>query len=644
MKVKQEEEIESTRKEPRTLESEHRGEDDSPEQPLQVDLETFPHLPGVYLFKASTGQVLYVGKARDLRKRVASYFRPQHSLPLKTQALVRRASRLDFVVTRTEKEALLLESSLIKRHRPRYNVILRDDKNYPALKIDLREPFPRLQIVRRFQKDGALYFGPYHSAHSLRETLKVLNRIFPLRQCKSKKLLARKRPCLNYSLGRCLGACAGKVTEQEYRRMVDEVILFLRGKTDRLQKQIRKSMQEAAEALDFERAALYRDRLQAVEEMLEAQVVVSERMVDQDVLGLHLQNDSAHIAVLFVRHGAIVGQRDYSFRQVEEQPEELLETFLQQFYAEGRLIPREILVPSLPAGHQVLSEWLSDLSGRKVRIWAAQRGSRRALLDLAQRNAMERAKARTAAPEAAHALLTRLQARLHLPRIPHTIACVDISNLQGRHAVGSVVVFFKGQPRYADYRRFRIRTKTEPDDPAMMAETVERLLEKERALARRLDLLLLDGGKSQLNRILALLDEKGWREQLPVAAFAKERQKDLGQEGRGLYEKVYLPGRKDPLFLTRHPEVLHLLQRIRDEAHRYAISGYQRRHQKELLSSELDQIPGVGPKRRQTLLKHFGDVEAIRRAGLEELARVPGMPRRLAERIHGHFHGAGKAP
>lgn len=608
------------------------------ERRLWVDLETIPHLPGVYLFKAPTGQVLYVGKARDLRKRVASYFRPEQTLPLKTQALVRRASDLDFVVTRTEKEALLLESSLIKRHRPRYNVILRDDKNYPALRLDPREPFPRLQIVRRFQKDGALYFGPYHSAHSLRETLKVLNRIFPLRQCKSRKLVPRKRPCLNYSLGRCLAACAGKVTEQEYGRVVDEVVLFLRGKTDRLQEKLRAGMREASEALDFERAALYRDRLRAVEEMLEAQVVVSDRLEDQDVVGLHFQEDSAEIVLLFVRHGAIVGQRGYSFRDPSEGPEELLGAFLQQFYADGRLIPREILVPMLPSGHEVLGEWLSDTAGRKVRLWAAQRGSRRALLDLAQRNAEERAKARSGESTDLSAVLEALQDLLRLPRLPHTIACVDISNMQGRHAVGSVVVFAGGHPRHGDYRRFRIRTKMEPDDPAMMAETVERLLEKEKPLARRLDLLLLDGGKGQLNRILALLDDKGWRDRLPVAAFAKEREKDLGQEGRGLYEKVYLPGRKNPLFLTRHPEVLHLLQRIRDEAHRYAVSGYHRRHQKELLSSELDRIPGVGPRRRQALLRHFGDVEAIRRAGVEKLAGVPGMPRPLAEKIHAYFH------
>ncbi len=606
--------------------------------PCWPKAKQFPHEPGIYLFKDHQGQVLYVGKARDLRKRVLSYFKPVDTMPVKTRVLLKKATDLDFVVTTTEKEALLLESSLIKKHRPRYNVILRDDKNYPALRIDPRQSYPRLEIVRRFQNDGALYFGPYSSAHAVRETLKLLNRLFPLRQCKSRRLIKRQRPCLNHSLGRCLGPCAGKVSAEQYRHVVDEVILFLRGKTDRLERQLERQMESAAAKLDFERAAQYRDRLASVRATLEQQHMISSRFVDQDVLGVHLREKGATLVIVYVRHGAVVGQRTHRFSPFEGEAGEVFDAFIKQYYREGRMIPDEILIPMELEDQEVLEQWLSEVRGKRVRIWPAKRGTRRTLLELAERNAVEQGRGSEHLEQKADAVLEQLATLLKLDRVPRRMACVDISNIQGRHAVGSIVTFTRGRPDYPRYRRFSVKEKSEPDDPAMMAEIIERYLEREPRLVEELDLLVVDGGKSQLNRIRRLLEEHDLAQLLPVVGLAKEREEDRGEQGRGLYEKLYLPGRKNPLYLTRYPEALHLLQRLRDEAHRYAVSFYQKRHRQQLLASSLDAIPGVGEKRRTQLLKHFGSLDALRRAGIDDITAVPGISRRLAEIIHDHFH------
>lgn len=605
----------------------------SGESSLLSETAAFPHLPGVYLFKAGDGSVLYVGKARDLRKRISSYFRSAGQASVKVRVMVERASKLDFVVTPTEKEALLLEASLIKKHRPRYNVVLRDDKNYPALRIDPREPFPRLDVVRRFSKDGALYFGPYPSAHAVRETLKLLNQLFPLRQCKGKKLIPRERPCLNHSLGLCTGACAGRISREEYRRIVDQVILFLQGKTDILQRELRRQMEEAAADLEFERAAFYRDRLRNVTETLEKQHIVSDRFLDQDVLGIHQEPEGSEIVVLFVRQGAITGQRDFDLKEAQGEQDELLTAFIQQYYGEGRYIPDEILVPMPFENEKVLEEWLTELRGKRIRIWPVKRGDRRHLLDIARNNARERYVSRRKWKQRDTSIIEGLQRALKLPRLPVRMACVDISNIQGRHAVGSLVVFEDGRPDKNAYRHYRIESGNEPDDPAMMAEVVQRMLEGDPGLAAGLDLLVLDGGKGQLNRILRVVSESGVAECLPVISIAKEREGDRGDKGRGMYEKIYLPGRKNPVFLHSRPDLLHLLQRLRDEAHRFAVSMYKNLHRNELLSSVLDSIPGVGPRRRQALLQHFGSIQALRRADVTRLMEVPGISEGIAQAI-----------
>jgi len=603
---------------------------------------SFPHLPGVYLFKDASGAVLYVGKAIDLRKRIASYFKSTGPIPVKTRALMGKAADMEYVVTSNEKEALLLEASLIKKHRPRYNVVLRDDKNYPALRIDPRETFPRLEVVRRFQRDGALYFGPYHSAYALRETLRLLHQLFPLRLCKGKRLLARERPCLNYSLGRCLGACAGKVSPEDYHKMVDEVVLFLQGKTDVLQQQLRRRMADAAEALNFELAAYYRDRLQGIASMLEKQHIVSDRFLNQDVIGLHIGEEGAELAILFVRKGTLTGQRDFDLRDAQGEPMELLTAFIQQFYREDRYIPDEIVVPAPVEAEALLEEWLTELKGKRVRVWAARRGDRRELLEIAGKNARERYTSRRKWQKRDVTMLQNLQRILKLPRAPLRMACVDISNIQGRHAVGAVVVFSEGSPDKDSYRRYRIHRKTEPDDPAMMAEVIERLLKNDAPLAESLDLLVLDGGKSQLNRIRRLMEELGAAGRLPLISIAKEKETDRGEKGRGLYEKIYLPGRKNPLFLHHYPDILHLLQRLRDEAHRFAISHYKSLHRNDLLASALDAVPGVGPKRSRLLIRHFGSMKALREASVEDIVQVPGIPPAVAQTIFNILRSSGE--
>jgi len=606
--------------------------------PVAGKVSALPHSPGVYIFKDADGKRLYVGKAIDLRKRVGSYLRGASGENIKTRVLLRKAADLDYLITSTEKEALLLEASLIKRYRPRYNVILRDDKNYPAVRIDPRDPFPRLEIVRRFQRDGALYFGPYPSAYSVRETLKLLNQLFPLRQCKGKNLAPRERPCLNYSLGRCLGACAGKVEREQYIKVVEEVILFLQGKTDLLQQQLRQRMEEAADALEFERAAFYRDRLQAVTATLEKQHIVSSRFLDQDVLGIYQADQGTEIAALFVRQGVLVGQRSFDIKEAQGEKDELLAAFIQQYYGEGRQIPDEILVPVPLESQGILEEWLSESKGKHVRIWPARRGDRKYLLELAENNAQERMANRQRWQRKDLKMLENLQRLLKLPTPPLRMACVDISNIQGQHAVGGLVVFDNGKPDKSSYRHYRIRSKSEPDDPAMMAEAIERLMREDSELADSLDLLVLDGGKGQLNTIRRLFKEIGMEDRLPVISIAKEQEADRGEKGRGMYEKIYVPGRKNPLFLSRFPDILHLLQRLRDEAHRFAITRYQSRHRSELLGSELDSMPGIGPKRRQLLLQQFGSVEKLRRASREELEAASGLPKSVADTIYSYFH------
>jgi excinuclease ABC subunit C len=604
---------------------------------LEDTLDTLPSGPGAYLFKDAAGKVIYVGKAKSLRKRVQSYFARRDQAPAKVQAMLARAEGLETMVTATEKEALILEGNLIKKHRPRYNVILRDDKNYLALRIDPREEYPRLGLVRQIKKDGAHYFGPFASAHAVRETLKVINRVFPLRQCSGSTFRKRQRPCLNFQMGRCLGLCARTVSPEEYGRVVEEAVLFLKGRTTDLQDRLREEMERAGAALEFERAAIYRDRLAAIDKTLERQRVVSTHFRDQDVIGVQGDEEGLALAVFFIRGGRLVGSRVFEIKSTREEESEAVRAFVQQYYGEGAPVPEEVLVGSELAEEDLLAEWLSDLKGKRVTIRAPRRGDGRHLVAMAGHNAatylLRRRSQQAGDPERAS---KRLQELLGLAAPPRRLEGADISNIQGRFAVGSLVAFYDGHPDKSGYRRYRIKTLDEPNDPAMMAEVVRRRFTDPKDSQVFPDLLVVDGGKGQLAQTLAILRELGLKDRVPVVALAKEPRADPGDEA-GSSERLYLPGRKNPLLLRSEPALAPLLARLRDEAHRFAITYYQKRHRQRILQSRLDEVSGVGPVRRRDLIRHFGSVHEVAAASPEEISRVPGIGRGLAERIKNYL-------
>ncbi|MCG6982285.1 MAG: excinuclease ABC subunit UvrC [Deltaproteobacteria bacterium] len=599
---------------------------------LQNKLDNLPSSPGVYLMKDSQGKILYVGKGKDLHKRVLSYFRQKDHPSPKIRVLVEKISDLEFIVTGSEKEALILESNLIKHHRPRYNVVLRDDKRYLVLRLDLKEDYPRLTLVRRIRNDGALYFGPYASAHAVRQTLKVLHGMFPLRQCSGRKFKSRRRPCLNHQMGRCLGLCAGTVTPEEYAPVVEQAVLFLKGRTRDLQMKLREEMHRSAERLEFEKAAMYRDRLNAVEKSLEKQLMVSSRFRDQDVIGTHESGEKLGLAVLFIREGRLVGSRAFVFKDGNNSVPEVMRGFILQYYEKGKSIPEEILLSEPVSEQDLLTEWLSDLKEKRVILRVPKRGESRGLVTMACQNAANYLVSEVPKPTDPLPALERVQKKLGLESFPHRVECVDISNFRGRFAVGSLVVFEDGEPDKAAYRRYRIRDVARIDDPAMMAEVIRRRFTDEKDSKVMPDLLVVDGGKAQLNQTLAILGDLKLKGVVPVVALAKKnRLANQGEPAKS--DRLYLPGRKTPLLLESDPPIQFLLGRLRDEAHRFAIEYYQKRHRRNTLRSRLDDIRGIGPKRRTALIQSFGSVNQLAKATVEEISQVSGVSRKLAEEI-----------
>ncbi len=584
-----------------------------------------PEAPGVYLFKGEKGEILYVGKAKNLKKRLSNYLRQDFSQTPKTRALLAKAAEVEIIVARSEKEALLLEANLIKKYRPRYNVILRDDKAYPLLRISLHEKFPGIKVVRRRRKDKALYFGPYPSAGAVRETLRFLGRIFPLRRCSMAEFKRRERPCLYYQIRRCPAPCVGKISEEEYRQIVNGAIMFLRGKAGPLLKRLRAEMEACAERLEFERAAVLRDRIRAIEKTLEAQVVALPEERDLDVFAIAIQGEKISGCVLFVRSGALIGKKNFHLSRADLDEPALFSLLLRQFYDEGKYIPDEILLPREPEDQEFLSEWLSELAGKKVEIKIPKRGARRNLMEMAKKNALEALAARLKGERPYEELAEEMTTRLRLPRVPRRVEGIDISNIKGKIPVGVTISFLDGAPDKGAYRRYHIKGVSQPNDYAMMFEVLRRRLTRGVEENNLPDLLVIDGGKGQLQMALTVLEELGLRGEIGVCAIAKEREK----EG----DKIYIPGRKNPVNLARHHEILRFLQRVRDEAHRFAVTFHRRTRSKRALVSSLDQIPGVGPKRRQTLLRYFGDLEAIKKASIEEIARLPGLNRKVAQEI-----------
>ncbi len=597
------------------------------QQPLSLkvedipgSLEEIPSKTGVYIFRNVRGEPLYVGKAKNLRRRLGAYF--QAEVSLKIRNLLQRATTLEIILTRNEKEALILEARLIKRYRPRYNVVLRDDKNYPLLRLTIREKFPRLQIVRRRKKDGNLYFGPYPSAKSVRETLRFLGSIFPLRRCSNAEFSRRLRPCLEYQIGRCRAPCVGLIGEDEYRTLVDQVIHFLRGQKRAVLERLRQEMFDAAEKLEFERAAFLRDRIQAIERTLESQTIICPDEINRDVIGLAQEDGWTAIVVVFVRAGELVGQKGFHFSRTKEDPPELLASFIKQFYDEGKVIPEEVVLPVLPNDAELLSQWLKEMAGYQVRLLTPQSGPRIEILRLAQTNAIELLKRKKFREEAWENIAQELAGRLRLPHPPRRVECIDISNIQAEAPVGSLVSFFDGEPDKSSYRHYHLQSPG-PNDYAMMAEVLERRFKKDKSDLP--DLLVVDGGKGQLNVALTVLKELGLEDQITLCALAKER------AGEG--EKIYLPYRKNPLLLPKHNPALLFLMKVRDEAHRFGVNFHRRVRNKKALSSLLEEIPGIGPRRRARLLEYFGSLEAIAQADPAEIAKVPGMTRTLAERV-----------
>jgi len=598
------------------------------ENKLEEKLANLPSAPGVYLMKDAKGRILYIGKARDLKKRVTFYFTRRGRTDLKTSLLKEKIASFDTILTNTEKEALILESNLIKRHRPRYNVILRDDKRYPCLRLNIKNPYPNLTIARKIKKDGTLYFGPFPSAGAVRETLKLIHKTFKIRKCKPITLKPRQRPCLNYQMGLCLGPCSRPISPEVYAGVVEEVIMFLKGRTPELIKNVRKQMESVAIQEDFEAATAHRDRLFALERTLEKQVATTTDFKDRDVLGMARQGRATLITVLFIRGGFLLGSRPFYLTDTVLSDAELVTSFLKQYYEEAPFIPGEVLLPTLPEDRALLEERLLDLKGERVRVIIPKRGEKARLVRMADQNAKNSLKVQLEDAMAEKELLDRLQRRLVLERPPERIECFDLSNIAGTEGVGSMVVFEKGKPAPAAHRRYRIRSAPGRDDYAMLSEVLTRRYKKTGTGQPLPDLLIVDGGKGQLNTAVAVLKGLGLYGSFDLIGIAK-RDAERGETE----DKIYKPGRKNPVSLKKYSGLLLFLQRIRDEAHRSAITYHRKRRTMTYRQSMLQEIPGIGEKRRIALLKHFGSLKRVKAASLEDLAAVPGMTRQAAQAV-----------
>lgn len=584
--------------------------------------------PGVYLMKDSSQKIIYVGKAKNLRKRLASYFNKSEHPDLKTGILVKKIADIETIVTGTENNALMLESNLIKKHRPRYNVLLKDGKRYPSLRLDQNEAYPNLQVVRKTKKDKALYFGPYTSPGAVHQTLKIINKNFKLRKCKTNVFKTRTRPCLNYQIGACLGPCCLDVDKGEYNEIVKEIILFLKGRTPDLIQKVKKEMQEAAENRDYENAAQLRDKMFALEKTIEKQVMVTTDFQDRDILAIARSHGKTMLTLLSVRGGYLIGSRNFPFTETFARDSEIIETFIHQYYQKANFIPRQIL-SSVPLEHaQTICDFLESLDKKKVSILIPKRGEKMKLVKMAVKNAQNRLKEFISSSEADKSLLTALQNRLKTKQMPCRIECFDNSNISGTSPVAGMVVFENGKPLKSAYRKYIIKTVIEHDDYAYMDEVLKRRFGKKDNTQPFPDLLIVDGGKGQLNIAVSVIRDLGIEGQFDIIGIAK-KDKNTGEKT----DKIYKPGRANPVNMGRDDSLIFFLQQIRDEAHRFAISFHRSRRSKKSIGSVLDFITGVGMQRKKALLKHFGTIKKIRAATIEELTAVPGISKNLAETI-----------
>jgi len=624
---------------------------------LKAQLASLPAKPGVYQYFDDAGEILYVGKAVNLRNRVRSYFHASAALSHKTRRLVEKIASVEWIVTGSELEALLLEMNLIKRHRPRYNVLLKDDKRYPYIKVTWADPFPKVLSTRRVRQDGGRYFGPYTSAGAMRETLHALRKVFPFLDCDRVIDGRDERACLYHDLGLCLAPCIGAVDRAGYRAMIDALCRFLDGETGAVIGDLEARMAAHAERLEFEQAARVRDRIRAIEQVIARQRIIAPTLSDQDVIAVARDDGSALAQVFFVRNGKLVGRESFQLEGADaDAPDEaLLGAFVKQFYDETGKVPGEIVLPEHIVESEIIERWLGEKRGTRVRLTVPRRGHKRELVDVAVENAAETMRALRAAHAvesgqgAAEQALGQLVDALELPRPPRRIECYDVSNLQGTHVVGAMVVFQDGVPARGDYRHFRIKTVEGQDDYASMAEMLRRRFGRlvrfregaggedgedtapapapgapEGAFERTPDLVIVDGGKGQLRFASEVVQELGL-DDIPLFALAKRQ------------ELLYRPGRSDPVALPDGSQGLFLVQRVRDEAHRFAISFNRKLRAQSGLRSTLDDIPGIGPRRRRALLAHFGSLEHIRAASIDDLAAVDGMTRKAAEQVKAYL-------
>ena len=613
--------------------------------------EHLPRSPGVYLMKSAKGEILYVGKAANLRSRVASYFAKDSGERYQVRFLISKVGSVEAILTDNAKEALLLENTLIKKHRPRYNVNLKDDKSYVSIKLSIRDEFPRIYVTRKIRKDGSLYFGPYSSAWASREVADFIDSHFKLRTCGDHEFRNRVRPCLQYQIHRCDAPCVGYVSREEYAKLVQQARLFLEGRAEELKKNLRDLMAKSAEAESYEEAARYRDLLSDVERTLERQKVVSHRQVSRDVVGFHREGEAATIYLMMVREGALQESRTFHFKSLEEDGE-LVSNFLLQYYAEGQFLPAEILLGAAVEESETLSEILSERAGHKVELLVPQRGEKLSLLQLAHQNARQAFQARGQRDKDSEQALADLQRRLELNRLPRTIECYDISNIQGRDSVGSMVCFQDGKPNRRGYRHFKIRTVEGANDFASMYEVLSRRLRRATENPEKWalpDLFVIDGGKGQLNAALQAFRDRNLTG-IDIVALAKS--KLIEEEGRTVSaearaserrrseERVFLPNRKDPIFFPANSSALYILVQIRDEAHRFGIEYHRKLRKKRGLKSALEEIPGIGPARRKALLKHFGSVKRLKESPAEEIAAAIEVSLSFAEGIKARLESA----
>jgi excinuclease ABC subunit C len=610
---------------------------------IQGILDTLPTRPGCYIMKNASGDIIYVGKAVNLRNRVRSYFHSGHDQDMKTRQLVRNIADIEWIVVDSELEALILEMNLIKKHRPRYNIRLKDDKRYPYIKVHWADPFPKVTVTRQMVKDGSRYFGPYASVWAVHQTLDVLRRIFPYLTCDREITGKDARPCLYFDIKLCTGPCIGAINQQDYRQMIDDLCQFLEGKTDTIVLRLQQEMDSAAEGLDFERAATIRDQIQAIDRVVERQRVISPERIDSDVIAMARADGEACVQIFFIRSGKLIGREYFILEGTEDtSDQEVVTEFLKQFYAEAAQVPPQVLLPNEVEEAKIIKQWLNTRrGGQKVELMVPHEGSAgEELVRMAAENATETLSALRAQWESdtnkQSTALAELQQALDLQGAPNRIECYDISNTQGTASVGSMVVFEQGVPAKGLYRRFNIQSVEGPNDFDSMEEVLTRRFKRwqaaqeerstvgakvDESFAFLPDLLIVDGGKGQLSRAVAVLERFGLLGRVPVAGLAKQQ------------EELFRPGYSESLLLPRHSQGLYLLQRIRDEAHRFAITAHRNRRAKAGLASTLDAVPGIGPVKRRRLLAHFGSIEAIKQASIEELTAIQGITHSDAEML-----------